>query len=212
MLTRATTTPGHHRRCRLVPPCPTREIPDAAAAEGSQRMLAQVNARIEAQRRAGGGVLGSRGNENLAARGIGQSQIRNLAEKHGIVVKFVDDGAASGVAQVRALAQAHGIRIRILGHDSGGGGGGPLDGEDGEAPVGGDGADKAATPPPILSSLRTRAAPARRSPSPVPETLKKVHDYRTTLCLNRLCIYVRTTLYGSVLARFCSRACWTSVR
>lgn len=153
-------------------------------------MLAQVNARIEAQRRGGGGVLGSWGSDNLAdqdsgggentACRIGQSQTRNLAEKHGIVVRFVDDGAASGVAQVRALARAHGIRIQILGQD----GGGCFDecGEEGETPRGGDGVDNAArsdltTPPPILSSLRTRATPARRSPSPVAEALMKVPTY-----------------------------------
>eukprot|EP00752_Nemacystus_decipiens_P001926 g1855.t1 len=148
-----------------------KERADAAAAAGSQRMLAQVNARIAAQRRAGGGVLGSWGGENLAdgdgsaVHGLGQGQIRNLAENHGIVVRFVDDGAASGVAQVRALARAHGIRIKILGQDDGGGG---VDREEGGALPGGDDVDKAATPPPILSSLRNMAAPARRSPSPVP--------------------------------------------
>lgn len=149
-------------------------------------MLAQVNARIEAQRRGGGGVLGSWGNENLAgsndggsaAYGIGQDQLKNLAQTHGIVVRFVDDGAASGVAQVRALARAHGIRIQILGHDDGAG---CLDErEEGVGtPLAGSGMDKTArsdmtTPPPILSSLRTRATPARRSPSPVPDTLMKV--------------------------------------
>lgn len=177
-------TPSFFRRAHP----PVCDFPDAAAAEGSQRMLAQVNARIEAQRRGGGGVLGSRPSGSLAdqdaASGIGQSQLRNLAEKHGIVVRFVDDGAASGFAQVRALARAHGIRVQILGQDGDGGRG--CFGEHGEesgAPLGGDGGDKAAgsdvaTPPPILSSLRTRATPARRSPSPVPETLVKVRSKR----------------------------------
>lgn len=141
-------------------------------------MLAQVNARMEAQRRERGGVLGSwasgdlsrpadqDGGKNGAAHTIAQSEMRNLAEKHGIVVRFVDDGAASGAAQVRALARAHGIRIQILGQE---------DGKEQQAPfgvgkaVGGD----TATPPPLLSSLRTRASSAR-SPSPVPQTSIKV--------------------------------------
>lgn len=171
--------------------------PDAAAAESSQRMLAQVNARIQAQRRGrgggGGGVLGSWGSENLADHDIDdgdwggeayatpQSRVRNLAEKHGIVVKFVDDGAASGVAQVRALARAHGIRIQILGRE----GGGCFEGKgEVETPAGGNEAAAAdrgdtVTPPPVLSSLRTRAntPPARRSPSPLPQPLAKVIGY-----------------------------------
>lgn len=146
-------------------------------------MLAQVNARMEAQRRERGGVLGSWGSsENPAdqdavmsggtAYAIAQSEMRNLAEHHGIVVRFVDEGAASGVAQVRALARAHGIRIQILGED----------GEEGQAPFGGNGVAKAvggdmATPPPILSSLRTRATSARRSPSPVLHTLMQVRYF-----------------------------------
>lgn len=142
-------------------------------------MLAQVNARMEAQRRERGGVLGSWGSSNnspadqdggngTAAHAIAQSEMKILAEKHGVVVRFVDDGAASGVAQVRALARAHGIRIRILGQKDGK--------EEEKEPfgvgkaVGGD----TVTPPPTLSSLRTRAALARRSPSPVRQAFMKV--------------------------------------
>ncbi|CAM9396989.1 unnamed protein product, partial [Ectocarpus sp. 13 AM-2016] len=155
---------------------------DAAIAEGSQRTLAQVNARMEAQRRGrggGSGVLGSWGateenvtrqDDSTTVHAIDQSQIRNLAEKHGIVVRFVDDGAASGVSQVRALARAHGIRILVVGEDGGGSSDGR--GEDDEALAAG-GNERAApgasaTPPPTLSSLRTQAAPARRSRSPIP--------------------------------------------
>lgn len=164
-------------------------IADAAIAEGSQRMLAQVNARMEAQRRGrggGSGVLGSWGamEENVTSQddsttvhAIDQSQIRNLAEKHGIVVRFVDDGAASGVSQVRALARAHGIRILVVGED-GGGGCSDGHGEEEEAlAAGGNGGaarSASATPPPTLSSLRTQAAPARRSPSPTPTVPTKV--------------------------------------
>ncbi|CAN0465702.1 unnamed protein product, partial [Ectocarpus sp. 12 AP-2014] len=155
---------------------------DAAIAEGSQRTLAQVNARMEAQRRGSGGgsgVLGSWGateenvtrqDDSTTAQAIDQSQIRNLAEKHGIVVRFVDDGAASGVSQVRALARAHGIRILVVGEDGGGSSDGR--GEDDEAlAAGGNGRaarGASATPPPTLSFLRTQAAPARRSRSPTP--------------------------------------------
>lgn len=159
-------------------------------------MLAQVNARMEAQRRERGGVLGlwasgdtsspadQYGGSDGVAYTIAQSEVRNLAEKHGIIVKFVDDGAASGAAQVRALARAHGIRIQILGQEDGK--------EEEEArfgagkAVGGD----TATPPPVLSSLRTRASSARRSPSPVPQTsMKVIHtfpSYRS--CLASSCV------------------------
>ncbi|CAB1096720.1 unnamed protein product [Ectocarpus sp. CCAP 1310/34] len=155
---------------------------DAAIAEGSQRMLAQVNARMEAQRRGrggGSGVLGSWGatEENVTSQhdsttvhAIDQSQIRNLAEKHGIVVRFVDDGAASGVSQVRALARAHGIRILVVGEDGGGSSDGRVEDDEALAAGGNGRAARGAsvTPPPTLSSLRTQAAPARRSRSPTP--------------------------------------------
>lgn len=153
-------------------------------------MLAQVNARMQAKRGGRGGLLGWENDEGFADQGghgassaehvIAPNRVRNLAEKHGIVVKFVDDGAASGVAQVRALARAHRIRIQILGEDSGDDGGEEEDeGGDVDTPAGGRGGlrvggNESPTPPPVLSSLRSRVGPARRSPSPVPQTLPKV--------------------------------------
>lgn len=154
-------------------------LSDATIAEESQRMLDQVNARMEAQRRERGGVLGSWRNSGIspadqdggnagAACAIDQSEMKKLAEKHGIVVRFVDDDAASGVAQVRALARAHGIRIQILGQENGE--------EKEEMPFVVDeaGGGDTATPPPVLSSLRTSATPASRSLSPAPQTSMKV--------------------------------------
>ncbi|CAM9954006.1 unnamed protein product, partial [Hapterophycus canaliculatus] len=182
---------------------------DAAAAEESQPMLAQVNARMQAKRSARGGLLGW-GKDGLVDQGIysdggggsggamhviAPNQVRNLAEKHGIVVRFVDEGAASGVAQVRALARAHGIRIQILGEDGEDGGGDVGDehgeergeqeeGQEVETPVGGRGVlrvvgNDSPTPPPVLSSLRSRATPARRSPSPVPQKSSKAPPKKT---------------------------------
>ena len=78
------------------------------------------------------------------------------------MIKFVDDGDATGVAQVEALAKAHGICIRIIGKKS--------EGDDGvgrgvkgitpkPAPPG-----DVITPPPMLPSLRPRSgAMARKS-------------------------------------------------
>ncbi|CAM9574482.1 unnamed protein product [Ascophyllum nodosum] len=80
--------------------------------------------------------------------------LRELSEKHGILIKFIDDGDASGVAQVRALAKAHGICIRILGKKS--------EGDDGVGRVVKGITPKLAppgdvmTPPPMLRSLRPR--------------------------------------------------------
>ncbi|CAM9282237.1 unnamed protein product [Pylaiella littoralis] len=163
-----------------------RDRADATIAEESQRMLDQVNARMEAQRRERGGVLGSWRNSGIspadqdggnagAACAIDQSEMKKLAEKHGIVVRFVDDDAASGVAQVRALARAHGIRIQILGQENGE--------EKEEMPFVVDeaGGGDTATPPPVLSSLRTSATPASRSLSPAPQTSMKAPPRKTTV-------------------------------
>lgn len=162
-------------------------------------MLAQVNARIEAQRRDRGGVFGpweSDGNVPTAGGGcahnghtITQDDVRNLAERHGIVVKFVDEGNASGVAQVRALARAHGLRIRILGDGEEGGrcrsdAGGEME-EEGEEDGGTQPASRGggATPPPVLLSLRPRPTAPARCPSPVPQAALKVRVRRwVTLC------------------------------
>lgn len=116
-------------------------------------MLAQINARMEAQRRGRGGLVGgwaSDGEANTGddrgvvggswgARAVAQRQILNLARKHGIGLRFVDDdddddSDATGVAKVRALARVHGIRVLIVGQEdtslvgggSGGGGGGDV--------------------------------------------------------------------------------------
>lgn len=167
--------------------------PDAAIAEGSQRVLAQINARMEAQRRGrgisgGSGVLGawengaggSSNNNSQHVNGgaeaaITQNRIRQLAEKHGIVVRFINEGHASGEAQLRALARLHGIRIQIFGHDGGvacsneeemdveSAALGDAGGEVALADVRGDGVRFTVTPPPVLESLRPRIFVARSS-------------------------------------------------
>lgn len=148
---------------------------------------------MEAQRRGrghgisgGSGVLGawengaggSNSNNSQYVNGgeeasITQDRIRQLAETHGIVVRFIDEGHASGEAQLRALARLHGIRIQILGHDGGGAcsNGEEMDVESatpGEAggkialaTAGGDGVRCTVTPPPVLESLRPRVFVAR---------------------------------------------------
>lgn len=167
---------------------------DAAIAEGSQRVLAQINARMETQRRGrgiscGSGVLGawengadgSSNNNNSqhvnggAEAAITQDRIRQLAEEHGIVVRFINEGHASGEAQLRALARLHGIRIQILGHDGGvacsneeemgveSAALGEAGGEIALADAGGDGVRFTVTPPPVLESLRPRNFVARSS-------------------------------------------------
>ena len=137
---------------------------DAAAAKESERILARINARIEAQRH---GAFAASESKNDAAdedhgeptdtqgvRGIAEECLRELSEKHGLLIKFVDDGDASGVAQVLALAKAHGICIRILGKKS--------EGDDGVGRVVKGITPKPAppgdviTPPPMLPSLRPR--------------------------------------------------------
>lgn len=159
-------------------------------------MLAQINARIESQRRGrgGGGLLGAWDGKNVfgseTGHSITQDHIRTLAQKHGIVVNFVDDeGDASGISQVRALAKAHGIRIRVLEDDYGsdcyseegtlGEGGTTTPAKTAENGVAleaggvrgrGSTIEGVTTPPPMLSSLRPASvraiATVKRSPSP----------------------------------------------
>lgn len=88
-------------------------------------MLAQVNARLESQRRGRGGAgisgaFGSGGSNNEssgegAARVAAEAHIRGLAERHGIRIRIVDDDRASALAEIRTLAREHGIRINITG-------------------------------------------------------------------------------------------------
>lgn len=171
-------------------------------------MLAQINARMEAQRKGRGGLVGgwaSDGEANTGedratvggswgARAVAQRQILNLARKHGIGLRFVDDhdddSDASGVSKVRALARAHGIRILVVGQEdavSGGGYGGGMESETpgrgvgggltaaGEGGRGEGGVGDTATPPPLMSSLRPREVTVhRRSPSPLPQSNVKV--------------------------------------
>lgn len=213
-LSAARSTPGHsdraiHRSPSVKPVAKSHGffflvhaflISDAAITEGSQRMLAQVNARMEAQRRGRNGLLSawdmSNGAANddlhngMAERAMTPENVQNLAEKHGIVVKFVNDGEASGIAQVRALARAHGIDIKVFGENDDGGsakhvveeGGGESATPARRAASSGamktprsllSAGDAAATPPPMLSSLHPRGKPAR-SLSPIRQTNAKV--------------------------------------
>lgn len=109
-----------------------RASPDAAIAEESQRALAQVNARIEAQRRGrgsvGGGMMGFSSSPPLSsfggangARAVAEAQIRNLAERQGVRVQILDD-RYSPEEQIRALAREYGLRIQIVGEGGGEGG------------------------------------------------------------------------------------------
>lgn len=122
--------------------------------------MKKIEARIEAQRRGPFSVLknGSHAkldNEVISGdlRGGGcsipEDDLRELSSKHGLVVKFIDDGEASGVEQVRALARAHGIRIEIL---DGTGDGGPRP----ATPATTAASNDVATPPPVLSSLNAK--------------------------------------------------------
>lgn len=131
----------------------------AAEAEETQRTLEKIEARIEAQRRGPFSMWKNGSHAEFddefvsgGPRGvcsIPEDDLRELSSKHGLVVKFVDDGEASGVEQVRALARAHGIRIEIL------------DGNDEGGPRLATPATLAAlndvtTPPPMLSSLNVK--------------------------------------------------------
>ena len=69
------------------------------------------------------------------------------------MIKFVDDGDASGVAQVEALAKAHGICVRIIGKSEGDDGVGRV--VKGITPKPAPPGD-VITPPPTLPSLRPR--------------------------------------------------------
>lgn len=100
-------------------------LSDAAIAEDSQRALAQVNARIEAQRRGrggsgGGGMIGFSSSSSSffgsgdGVRAVAEAQIRALAERHGVRVHILDD-EHSPEEQVRALAEEYGLRVKIIG-------------------------------------------------------------------------------------------------
>lgn len=151
----------------------------------------------------GGNNSNSQQHVNGGADGvIAQDCIRNLAEKHGIVVRFIDKGHASGEAQLKALARLHGIRIQILGQVDGGGGGvacgnnkemdvetattaeaghgiytaaaGGGGGGGGGEGGGGGGVWATVTPPPMLASLRPRASIVRSSSTVVAQSGLKV--------------------------------------
>lgn len=132
----------------------------AAEAEETQRTLEKIEARIEAQRRGPFSVLQNGSHAEFDdevvsgdLRGgcsIPEDDLRELSSKHGLVVKFVDDGEASGVEQVRALARAHGIRIEIL---DGKGDGGPRP----ATPATPAASNDVTTPPPVLSSLNAKS-------------------------------------------------------
>lgn len=186
--------------------------PDAAIAQESQRMLDQVNARIEAQRRGRGLVSGSfgeggRGGGGNGARAVAEAQIRILAERHGIRLQILNEEQACAVAQIHALAQEHGIRVQIIGDDSvvegaiidsnSGGGAGEVGGTGdfsaGRAEKGVRSTSAAAavtpasggaTPPPLLYSLRLRPGSRPVSPSTASQTsLKVTHEFVIILLL-----------------------------
>lgn len=175
---------------------------DAAIAEETTRALANVNARIKAQRGGRGGRTSRTRGEGgwttedrdaARSRASARHEIEALAQRHGIQVRFLDEGYASAVARIRELAVTNRIRLLVDGEEVGGedwsgseDSGTRSNEETAAAAVGeaaspsgaeatGPGRDGggSSTPPPMLPSLRP--APARsQSTSPVPRSASKV--------------------------------------
>lgn len=124
-----------------------------------------------------GGVGARERSSGGAARATAESQIRALAERHGIRVRFMDQEYQAAVEQIRSLARAHGIWLEVDGEeivpgDATGDGDDVTEGK-GEAETCAEARVAPTSSTPGVASLRSRSGPSR-SPSPATRSMAKV--------------------------------------